>query len=222
MRAVVFDFDGVLVDSEPLHFQAMRESLLPEGIAIETEEYYGRYLAYDDSGAIRLALEHHGIPRDAGRIEAVAARKARIFEQRLRQVPFFPGARELVRSLACEVPLGIASGARHEEIEAILTAGGLREAFRAIVGAEDVTQGKPHPEPYLRAVAQLAAATPGLEPPQCLAFEDSAPGVAAALAAGMKVVAVTNSYPAAKLSAAHRIVDSLVGLGNDGLRELFG
>ncbi len=102
--------------------------------------------------------------------------------------------------------------------EAILDGGGLRDAFSAIVGADDVTQGKPYPEPYLTAIAHLDS---GLTPAQCLAFEDSMPGVAAARAAGMKVVAVTNSFTGAKLSAADRVVDSLAELEPAVLRRLF-
>jgi beta-phosphoglucomutase len=107
------------------------------------------------------------------------------------------------------------------EIEAILEAGGLRDAFTAVVGIDDVTRSKPSPEPYLTAMDRLAARAPGLQPGECLVIEDSAPGIAAGLAAGMKVLAVTNSYPAAKLAAAHRVVDSLAGLDAAGLRQLF-
>lgn len=222
MRAALFDFDGVLVNSEPLHYRALRESLRPEGILIDEEEYSRSYLAYNDREAIRIALERHGSPCDAGRVTAVAERKAGLFDALRAEVPFFPGARELVLSLSREVPLAIASGALHREIEAILDAGGVREAFRSIVGADDVSRGKPDPEPYLAAMSGLRHDAAGLRPEECLAFEDSAPGIASALAAGMKVVAVTNSYPAAKLSAAHRVVASLEGLEARDLRALFG
>lgn len=218
VRAVLFDFDGVLVDSEPLHFGALRDALAPEGIHIDEEEYRRSYLAYDDRGSIRIALELHGLAPDDERIERMMARKTAAFEALIPEVPFFPGALELVRALALEVPVGIASGAIRAEIEAILQAGGLRDAFSAIVGAEDVRQGKPHPEPYLTAMARLDG---GLQPRDCLVFEDSMPGVAAARAAGMKVVAVTNSYPAAKLASADRVVESLAGLQPAMLRGLF-
>jgi beta-phosphoglucomutase len=222
MRAALFDFDGVLVDSEQLHFRAQRDALLGDGIAITEDEYYRHYLAYDDRGAIRRALEQHGQGHDPARVEALAVSKARIYAELLPEVPFFAGARELVRALAAEVPLAVASGALHREIDAILTAGGLRDAFAAIVGADDVRQGKPHPEPYLTAMSRVAPLAAGLRAEDCLVFEDSMPGVASALAAGMRVVAVTNSYPAARLGAAHRVVDSLAGLTPAELRSLFG
>jgi HAD superfamily hydrolase (TIGR01509 family) len=221
MRAVVFDFDGVLVDSERLHFRAQREALLREGVTIEEGEYYQHYLAYDDRGALRIALERHGQTAGRDRVEQLAQDKARIFAKLLPEVPFFPGARELVRGLAGQVPLAVASGARRAEIESILAAGALRDAFAAIVGADDVTHTKPHPEPYLRAMDRLRDLAPGLRAAECLVFEDSVPGIASALAAGMKVVAITNSYPAAKLRSAHRVVDSLEGLTPEELKSLF-
>lgn len=220
LRAVIFDFDGVLVNSEPLHYRTLREILLPEGISIDEDEYVHHYLAYDDRGAIRLALERHGVPFDADRVNRIAERKAAIFDAAAGEVPLFPGVRELLDGLAAEMPLAIASGALHGEIESILSSGGLLPIFHAIVGADDVSQGKPHPEPYLTAMARLEPRAPRLRPEECLVFEDSMPGIAAARAAGMTVVGVTNSYPASKLSAAHRVVRSLEGLGPADLRAL--
>lgn len=221
VRAAIFDFDGVLVNSEPLHFRGLREALLPEGVAIGEAEYYSAYLSYDDRTAIRRALERHGVEAGDGRVEAVAGRKARLLDLLLRECPFFPGARELVRNLEREVPLAIASGALRHEIETVLRQGGLRGCFRAVVAADDVSRGKPDPEPYLAALAALEKDLPGLAPGDCLVFEDSVAGIAAARAAGMRVVAVTHSYPPARLDAAHRVVASLEGLGVGDLRRLF-
>jgi HAD superfamily hydrolase (TIGR01509 family) len=221
MRAVLFDFDGVLVDSEPLHYRAMRDALQAEGFTIGEEEYWRHLLAHDDRTAIRIALERHGVAFDGARLEALTRRKAEAYERVLADVPFLPGARELVLALGREVPLAIASGARRVEIEAILKAGGLQGAFAAVVGIDDVSHGKPDPEPYLTAMRRLDGRAPGLEPAECLVIEDSYTGILAGLAAGMKVLAVTTSFPAAKLAAAHRIVDSLQGLDSAGLRQLF-
>lgn len=221
MRAVVFDFDGVLVDSEPLHFRALRDSLLPEGITLTQQEYQDVYLAYDDREAVRLALERAGAPPDLARVAAVAARKAALFERRLPEIDFFPGARELVVELARELPLGIASGALRGEIEAVLEAAGLRACFGAVVGADDVARTKPHPEPYLAAVRRLAARATGLAPAECLAIEDSPPGLLSARAAGLFALGVAHTYPAAKLGGvAHAVVASLAGLRPDDLRGL--
>jgi len=221
MRAAIFDFDGVIVDSEPLHFRSMQEALRTEGIEITEAEYYRLYLAHDDRGALRLALEHHGRPAPPAFVDTLAERKTESFEAVLRDVSFFPGAARLVRTLAEHIPLAIASGARRTEIEAILTAGRLRDAFTAVVGVDDVMKTKPNPEPYLTAMTRLTPKAPGLEPGQCIAFEDSIPGILSAKAAGMKVVAVANSYPAEKLTVAHRVVATLEGLETSGLKALF-
>ena len=221
LRAAVFDFDGVIVDSEPLHFRALRDALRPEGVEITEDEYRGIYLAFDDREAIRRALDHHGRRPDPERTERIEARKVARFAEMIPEIAVFPGARELVLALAEEVPIAVASGARRGEIEAILGGLRLRDAFGAIVGAEDAERTKPDPAPYLEAARRLAARTPGLAPADCLALEDSMAGIASALGAGMKVVGVAHSYPAEKLRAAHRVVDSLVGVEARDLRGLF-
>jgi beta-phosphoglucomutase len=221
LRAAVFDFDGVLVDSEPLHFRSLQDALLSDGVPITREEYWSVYLAYDDRGAVRRALEHHGEPAPSDRVSRIVERKVARFEALMPEVPVFPGARELVGSLAARIPLAIASGARRTEIDEILRAVHLRDAFVAIVGAEDAVRSKPDPAPYLEAAARVGGPRAPVDPACCLAIEDSMPGIASALGAGMKVVGVAHSYPSEKLQAAHRVVRSLVGLEADGLAELF-
>jgi len=221
LRAAVFDFDGVIVDSEPLHFRSLREALLSEQIEITREEYWDHLLAHDDLGSIRLAFERRGERLDATRLERVESRKVERFAELIPEVPVFPGARELVGTLASELPLGIASGARREEIEAILAGIGLRDAFEAIVGAQDAERTKPDPAPYLEAARRLRGRVAGLVPGECVAFEDSVPGLVSALGAGMKVIGVAHSYPAAKLRSAHCVVDSLAALEPSTLRGLF-
>jgi beta-phosphoglucomutase len=221
LRAAVFDFDGVIVDSEPLHYRSLRDALRPEGVEISEAEYLQVYLAYDDREAIRLALEHHGESTDPARRDRIEARKVETFARLIPEIPVFDGVRDLVRALEAEMPLAIASGARRDEVDAILRGVGLRDAFETIVGAEDAERTKPDPAPYLEAARRLAARTAGLTPEDCVAFEDSMPGIASALGAGMKVVGVAHSYPAEKLRAAHRVVDSLVGLDAGTLRGLF-
>jgi beta-phosphoglucomutase-like phosphatase (HAD superfamily) len=222
VRAVIFDFDGVLVNSEPLHFRALRDTLAPEGIEIDEDEYASCYLAYNDREALRIALERHSRPHGPERVAALVARKSSIFDALLPGVPYFPGARDLVLRLARRVPLAIASGALHDEIERILEAGRLRGAFHAVVGAEDVSRGKPHPEPYLTALGRLRLREPALTPDACLVFEDSVPGILAARAAGMRVVGVAQTYPAEKLAPAHHVVASLEELASAALDPLLG
>jgi beta-phosphoglucomutase len=221
MRAVIFDFDGVLVDSEPSHYRALRDALAEEGIVIDTDEYARHYLAYTDRECIRVAFERHGHAYEAERVERTALRKAALFDALLAEVPFFDGARDLVAELGRSRPLAIASGALSAEIEHILTAGGLREACAAGGAADHVARGKPHPEPYLTALERLRAHKPDLTPAECLVFEDSVAGIAAGRAAGMKVVGVAHSYPKEKLQSAHRVVPGLRGLRASALEDLF-
>jgi beta-phosphoglucomutase len=221
LRAAVFDFDGVIVDSEPLHFRALRDALGTDGVEITEEEYLGIYLAYDNRTAIRLALEHHQERTDPERLERLDARMVTRFVELQPEARTFPGARELVRALGSEVPLAIASGALHGEVQGILEVVKMGGAFETIVGADDVPRTKPDPAPYLEAVRRLAERRDGLSPSDCLAIEDTMAGIASALAAGLKVVGVAHTYPAEKLQAAHRVVDSLVDLEVDGLRGLF-
>jgi len=219
---VVFDFDGVIVDSEPLHFRALHDALAPDGVRITEDEYWSTYLAYDDREAIRLAFERHGESVGPERVAATADRKVQAFARLIPEIPVFPGARELVRALAeCRVALAIASGARHAEIEAILAGIGLRDAFRAVVGAEDASRTKPDPAPYLEAARRLASDAQGLSPQDCAAVEDSVPGILSARGAGMRVVGVAHSYPEDRLGPAHRVVPSLVGLRHEDFTALF-
>jgi len=221
LRAAVFDFDGVIVDSEPLHFRSLREALLSERIEITHAEYWEHLLAHDDRSSIRLAFERRGERTDAVRLARVERVKVERFAQLIPEIPVFPGARELIGALAAELPLAIASGARHDEIEAILAGIGLRDAFAALVGAEDAARTKPDPAPYLEAARRLESRVPGLVPAQCVAFEDSLPGVLSALGAGMKVVGVAHSYPAERLRSAHRVLDSLAAFEPASLGGLF-
>jgi beta-phosphoglucomutase len=221
LRAAVFDFDGVIVDSEPLHFRSLRDALLSENVPITREEYWEHLLAHDDAGSIRRAFERRGEPLDPARLDSVQRLKVERFAELIPEIPVFPGARELIGALASELPLAIASGARREEIETILAGIGLRDAFVALVGAQDVGRTKPDPAPYLEAARQLGARVPGLVPRDCVAFEDSVPGLMSALGAGMKVIGVAHSYPAEKLRSAHRVVDSLAGLEPASLHGLF-
>jgi beta-phosphoglucomutase len=221
LRAAVFDFDGVIVDSEPLHFRSLRDALETESVLITHEEYWDHLLAHDDKSSIRLAFERRGERPDRERLARVERAKIERFAALIPEVPVFPGAREVIGALAAELPLAIASGARHGEIEAILTGIGLRGAFSAVVGAEDASHTKPDPAPYLEAARRLEGRAPGLVPAECVAFEDSVPGVLSALGAGMKVVGVAHTYPAERLRSAHRVVESLAALETGSLGGLF-
>jgi HAD superfamily hydrolase (TIGR01509 family) len=204
------DFDGVIVDTEPLHLAAFRAVLEPEGIHLTDDDYWESYLGYDDRDAITAALSDAGRQPAPDAVATLMARKAERFLESVRAgVPLFPGVASFVRAAAERGPLAIGSGALRAEIELILESVGLRAAFEAIVSADDVRRGKPDPETYLRALGALRARRPALLAADCLVVEDSAAGVAAAKRAGMRCLAVTNSSPASALAEADAIVDSL-------------
>jgi HAD superfamily hydrolase (TIGR01509 family) len=213
LSAVVFDFDGVIADSEPLHFEGFRRVLAGEGVALGRREYYDRYLGYDDAGAFRAALADHGQRFDDGRIASLVAAKMAIFPEILHgHSVIYPGAAACIVRLEAEVPLAIASGAALDDIEVVLKGTGLRDRFRTVVAAEHTPRSKPHPDPYRKAVdilreqGVLDADTPSR---QIVAIEDSVWGLQSARDAGLRTVAVTTSYRAADLGLADLIVPSL-------------
>jgi HAD superfamily hydrolase (TIGR01509 family) len=131
----------------------------------------------------------------------------------------FPGVPEFVHDAARTYPLAIASGALRHEIEYILETAGLRRAFLHITSAEDVTRGKPDPQPFLLALKALQQREASLSPSSCLVIEDSLPGVRGARAAGMKVLAVTNTHTVQDLHEAHAITHGLMETDLSELRR---
>jgi HAD superfamily hydrolase (TIGR01509 family) len=223
LRAVIFDFDGVIVDSEPLHFRLFQRLLDEEGVPLTRPDYDAIYLGMDDRECFTEALSRHGKTAALPKVPDMIERKSRLLmEEIAEKPPVLPGAAELIRSLAARVPLGICSGALRREIEAMLDHAGIRSRFAGIVSAEDVSHGKPNPEGFIKALAllnRLAHPFPPIAPGACLVIEDSLAGIEGAKAAGMKCLAVGNSYPATALkrAGADRIVTALTG---DPLRDV--
>jgi len=217
LKAIIFDFNGVIVDDEPLHLELFRKVMAEEGLTLTDEDYHEKYLGYDDRGCFTAALSDLGKPEssaDAAYIDQLIARKADYYHQTIEQrLLLFPGVIELIRLVESRYPLAIASGALRSEIELVLARGGIGDAFGIIVAAEDVTVCKPDPEGYLKALDGLRSfnGMAGLQPADCLVIEDSIAGVEAARRAGMRCLAVTNSYRAEELGHADWIRDSLVG-----------
>jgi beta-phosphoglucomutase len=214
LKAIIFDFNGVIVDDEPLHLELFRRVLGEEGIALTDEDYHAKYLGYDDRGCFTAAFADAGKPElatDSAFIAELIERKAGYYRQAIEEsFLLFPGAVELVQTLAAKFPLAIASGALREEIEIVLRRGGIRECFQHVIASEDVTACKPDPEGYVLALAALnASRDETIQPNECLVIEDSIAGIEAAKQAGMWCLAVTNSYDASQLSNADWIVTSL-------------
>lgn len=234
IRAVIFDFNGVLVDDESVHFALFREVLAQEGVAITDRDYHERYLGYDDRGCFDAALRDAGQEADRARLDDLIARKARryveVAEQGLR---FFPSAAEILSAVAERWPVAINSGALRPEIEYSLKRMGCLERVAAIVSAEDTDLCKPHPEGYRLALEALRAherRQPGrfdhtspLEPSACLVIEDSLAGIQSAKGAGMWAVGVSTTYPAEQLreAGADDVVEALAAFTPEWIEGRF-
>lgn len=211
LRAIIFDFDGILVDSEPLIFKLTQEMAAKEGWTITEEEYFRNYLALDDRGIVERLFRGHGRPVDPARRDQLVAWKARAYKEKIRDgLPPLPGAVEFVREAAKEYPLAIASGSLREEIEYLLDKLGLRKIFAVLVSADDCAGSKPDPEVFLKALAGLGRlksfAESPLQPRECLAIEDAPLGVVAAHAAGIKCLALAHTRPRQELRHAEWVL----------------
>ena len=216
LQAVIFDCDGVLVDTEPLHYRAFQEVLVPLGLGHDFQSYLDRFVGFDDRDAFIYAFKQAGRELAPLTLERLMEAKSAALGDLIRQgVPSFPGVVELVNELMDRgVPMAVASGALRHEIEAFLASLGLNGAFRVIVAADQVKKSKPDPETYLLAIErlrQLQESKP-LDPKNCVAIEDTQAGILSAKSAGLAVIAVTNSFPAKELSDADQVVGSLSDL----------
>jgi beta-phosphoglucomutase len=214
LQAIVFDFDGVIADSEPLHLRAYQQALGEQGVELTREEYFTRYLGYDDVGMLQALAQDRRIQADDLWLASLIALKGQKL-QALLQVDsvLFPGALEFIRHAAAVVPIAIASGALRHEIDEIIDAAGVSRLFSAIVASGDTPESKPSPAPYRLAFEKLRDASGrNLRPDRCVAIEDSRWGLESARGAGLRCVAVTNSYPAHELPGAELVVDGLQAL----------
>ena len=222
LQAIVFDFDGVIADSEPLHLRAFQHTLAEEGIELTGRDYYSRYLGYDDLGLVQALAADRGVAMSDREMTALVARKGVKLQEMLHGGHvLFPGAVDFIRAAAEQVPIAIASGAMKHEIETITETAGIRTLFSAIVASGDTPQSKPSPAPYLLAVERLRQASGrDLDPGRSVAIEDSRWGLESARGAGLRCVGVTNSYPAAELDGAELVVDGLGALTLSALEQL--
>jgi beta-phosphoglucomutase len=222
LAAMIFDFDGVIANTEPLHFSSFRQTLAEIDIKLTESDYYANYLGYDDRGCFIAALTAHQHSTDPATLTQLMQRKALAYLDLVREHQvIFPGAYEFVRECASAYPLAIASGALRHEIEMILEQAGLRKEFLHITSAEDVTRGKPDPQPFLHALNGLNRQQPehAITAGSCLVIEDSIPGIRAAKTAGMKVLAVANTHSVQDLHEAHVVVQHLSNIRLNDLRE---
>jgi beta-phosphoglucomutase len=210
--AVLFDFDGVIVNSEPLHFRAFRNVLAEEHIELTEDEYYAKLIGFDDRGAFRRIFELRGKPLEPKTLLRVLARKSQaMMEQIYRdQYQALPGVEPFVRGLWRACPLAICSGGLREEIEVMLEGVSLRDCFSVIVAAEDVTKGKPDPEGYLLSARLLSEkAGKRLRPQDCLVVEDAPTVIRSVKSVGFKTLGVATTFFADQMGDADWVVRSL-------------
>jgi beta-phosphoglucomutase len=189
--AILFDFNGVIVDDEPQHCAALTATLAEYGFALDRDTYYRDYLGFDDRECFRFSFGRMGRPADEPALREAIERKHAHYARAVREaMRLVPGARDFVESAALDgIQLAIVSGALRREIELVLELAGLRPHFAEIVAAEDVSACKPDPQGYNRARAALEVA-----PARCVAVEDSLPGLAAARAAGLRCAMLATSH----------------------------
>jgi HAD superfamily hydrolase (TIGR01509 family) len=212
---VIFDNDGVLVDTESFSETAYRVALEEQGVSVDPADGE-RYCGLTDADILRDMEERLGAKLDFTRF---SDRKRELYFSAAGEQPMvvFPGARELIHELASAgVPIALASSAPREKIEFNLQRSTLQRYFHHVVSGEDFKRGKPDPEIFLTAAKCI-----GLPPAQCLVFEDSINGLKAARAAGMVAVGVTNTFERVKLEPyADWVVESLVGVPVAKLQEM--
>jgi len=218
--AIVFDFDGVIVDTEPLHYQAFLRVLAPFGVDFDYGRYQRDYIGFDDRDGFDAILGDFAIDLGTATRRDLVEAKAAAFEQVLgNNARAYPGVLELIAEAGAALPLAICSGARRSDIDLIIPAlgnGPLLNFFQAVVTADDVANSKPDPQPYRLAAEQL-----GIDPDQCLAIEDTPTGLQSAWAAGLATLGVAHTFGPDHLEQADRVVTDLAGVTLADLRGWF-
>lgn len=223
VHGLVLDFDGVVINSEPVHLRASQAVLAREGIELSAHDYYERYVGLDDAAMFsRIGSEHDR--RKESWLDRVLTAKAACVESLMADgSPFFPGVIAHIRDVARTVPVAIASGASRRDIERALAQADLTNVVRVIVAAGETTRGKPFPDPYRRAVMLLGELSGRLlDPGRVVAVEDTLQGLRSAAAAGLRTIGVTTTFPSDTMRRADLVVPGLVSVTRRVLDELVG
>ncbi len=227
LRAIIFDFNGVIADDETPHLLMFQQALREEGLTLTKEEYYETYLGMDERNCLAALLKKAGSARDPARAQRVHDRKVALFRDytATHKPELFPGVADFVLKAKDRYRLAVASGGTRAQIADALRGSPIEQAFPLVVAAEDTTTGKPDPEIYLLTLAKLndlsPKAIPSLKASECVVIEDSLAGIQSAKAAGMNVVGVATTYPAAALKEAHAVYPSLKAVTFAELERLF-
>lgn len=214
IRAIIFDFNGVIADDETPHVVCFQQALAEVGLSLTKDEYYGTYLGMDERTCARMLLVARDGICEEGILSRIAQRKAELFRActAIHKPALFPGIVEFVKAAKPAYRLAIASGGRREQIDAALAGTPIEQDFELIVSAEDCPIGKPDPAIYQYTCERLNATgikSHAIAPAHCLVIEDSLAGIRSAKAAGMRVLAVATTYPVDKLDGADGVLTSL-------------
>ena len=200
-KAVIFDMDGVIVDSESRHERAYLEVVQELGYGDTHGLRFTDYVGRSDDTLWQDFIARHKPRQPLG--ELLGLKTQRVVEIIRREEPLFKEVPGLIRKAASRYRLALASGSERAVVEEVLQLDGLRQHFSEVVSGSDVKHGKPEPDIFLRAAELL-----NVEPRECWVIEDSKPGVAAGLAAGMRVIAIANTHPAEELAHATHVVET--------------
>lgn len=224
IRAILFDFNGVIADDETAHVECFCRALQEFGLTLSKEAYYGTYLGMDERTCTALLLTARDGKSDAGLVQRIQDRKAELFRHHpaAQKPELFPGVIEFVQAARRLCRLAIASGGRREQIDRALRGTVIERAIDLIVSGEDCPVGKPDPAIYLLTLNRLNdVVQPPLTAGECLVIEDSMAGIRAARAAGMPVLALATTYPIEQLGEADRAMPSLAAVDPGPLLRLF-
>lgn len=212
---VIFDFDGTVANSEPVHEAAIRAIVEPLGWWTDEPDVFARYIGTSDRFCFKDLGERAGETMDDDRLDGLIETKLARFMEFLAagEVRAFDGALELMRAAAGGGPIAVCSGSRTNTIEPALERFGVRGLLGALVGADQVTNAKPHPESYLLTCERL-----GLKPSECVAIEDTDHGINAAKGAGIRTIAVAHTCGPERLSGADEVFGSIAEISVSALR----
>jgi HAD superfamily hydrolase (TIGR01509 family) len=227
LRAIIFDFNGVIADDETPHLLMFQQALREEGLSLTKEDYYGMYLGMDERNCLAMLIQKARGRRDPTCEQRVHDRKVALFRDYTAAHPpeLFPGAADFVKQVTGRYRLAITSGGTREQIASALRGASIEKDFAVIVAAEDTTIGKPDPAIYRLTLQRLNETAPPPRPPlrtaDCLVIEDSLAGIQSAKAAGMTVLGVATTYPAAALREADAVFPGLQAVAFTAIEKLF-